>query len=97
MFYVMIYVTYHLQPGKGTLTYAHGDVYRGEWKCDQESGVGRMVFASKDQYSGEFANGLMHGRGELVLKEDGNKYSGQFQEGDFKSVRQLYMKSHRCA
>jgi hypothetical protein len=75
--------------GKGTLTYAHGDVYRGEWECDQESGLGRMLFASKDQYKGEFSNGLMHGQGEFTYKEDGSKYTGSFEEGEFKYVVEL--------
>jgi hypothetical protein len=70
--------------GKGTLTYAHGDIYRGEWKCGLESGAGRMIFASKDQYRGEFQNGLMHGHGEFIFKEGGAKYTGQFFEGEFK-------------
>ena len=70
--------------GKGTLTYAHGDTYRGEWEGGQESGRGRMVFASEDQYAGQFCKGLMHGRGEYTFKQDGSKYTGLFEEGEFK-------------
>lgn len=70
--------------GKGTLTYAHGDVYRGEWKCDEECGTGRMIFSSKDMYYGEFSGGLMHGRGEFTYKADGAKYHGEFHEGEFR-------------
>lgn len=73
-------------PGKGTLLYAHGDIYRGDWECGLESGRGRMLFASKDQYKGEFWNGLMHGQGEFIYKEGGSKYTGEFHEGEFRSV-----------
>jgi hypothetical protein len=43
-----------------------------------------MVFASKDQYRGQFLRGVMHGHGEFTFKEGGGKYTGEFQDGEFK-------------
>ena len=69
--------------GKGQLTYAHGDVYRGEWFNDEATGVGKLVMHSGDHYKGQFKQGCMNGSGEYTFHA-GGKYIGDFFDGEFR-------------
>ena len=40
--------------GKGTMKYATGDRYEGEWKHGEEDGWGTWKSAGGDAYEGEF-------------------------------------------
>ena len=58
-------------------------MYSGNWECGKESGKGKMTFANKDEYRGEFRMGMMHGQGQFAHKTTGNKYVGEFKEGEY--------------
>ena len=40
--------------GKGTMVYANGDKYEGEWYCHEKNGKGTMVYANGDKYEGDW-------------------------------------------
>ena len=41
--------------GQGTMTYANGDIYEGEWTWDGRNGQGTMTYANGDIYEGEWS------------------------------------------
>jgi hypothetical protein len=65
--------------GKGTMSYANGNSYAGEFRNGVPHGLGKMTFALGGNYEGEFSEGKPNGRGTLLLP-NGNIYVGQFQD-----------------
>ena len=53
--------------GHGTLTYADGNVYDGEFKDDDMNGRGTFTYADGGVYTGEFKDDLYHGHGTYML------------------------------
>jgi hypothetical protein len=51
--------------GQGTLTYANGDHYVGEWKDDLKHGQGTLTYANGDQEEG------IWGEGEFLYENKG--------------------------
>ena len=44
--------------GEGTLTFANGDTYVGQWKNDKKHGLGKYILASGEvAHDGEWENG----------------------------------------
>ena len=43
--------------GRGTLTYANGGTYTGDWKDDKRHGHGTYTFADGRTYSGAWKDG----------------------------------------
>ena len=76
----LMYQQYGKPNGKGTMTYANGDKYEGEFKHGEPNGKGKMTYANGNTYEGEFQNGTRHGRGTLTY-DKGGKYEGEFQNG----------------
>ena len=70
--------------GKGKMVYSRLNKdfrkYDGFWKDDMFNGKGTLFKTNEEVYSGDFENGLMHGSGELGLK-DGDKIKGRFVSG----------------
>lgn len=66
--------------GTGTMYYASGTVYVGQWKNDEENGFGTKTWYDGDKYEGQFLGGNQNGYG-VYIWTDGNKYEGQFQNG----------------
>lgn len=71
--------------GKGTLTYANGDVYEGEFSNGSFNGQGSFRADSGWTYEGHFVNGLPHGQGKLTT-ETGIVYEGQFEKGVYQDA-----------
>ena len=66
--------------GEGRFDYLDGSWYNGQWKDSKMNGKGK--FQEKDgvtQYDGLFKNGLMHGLG-LLIKKDNFKIKGVWKE-----------------
>ena len=46
--------------GKGTIKFANGDVYEGDFKNGLMEGQGVLRTVAGDEYMGQFKNGLKH-------------------------------------
>ena len=51
----------------GTLAFANGDKYVGEFKEKKPHGAGTFIFANGENYAGEFRDGMKHGQGATTL------------------------------
>ena len=49
-----------------------------------------MIYTNKDVYSGQWKNGKKEGRGTYVFHETGQKYVGQFKNGQLVGGKWLY-------
>ena len=78
--------------GQGTMTYADGDKYVGEWLNDKRTGQGTYTFASGNKYVGEFLNDKRHGYG-LEIKTDGTEYLGEWENNVI--IRQISINNPR--
>ena len=65
----------------GTLTYADGNKYVGEWQNNNMHGYGTYTWADGDKYVGEWQNNKRHGQGAQTYA-DGSKYVGKFVAGE---------------
>lgn len=96
----------------GTLIWANGEKYTGEWKDDERTGQGSFTWSNGDVYEGMFALSLeliilgewkdssQHGPGKLIWG-NGNSFQGVWKEGN-KFDGNLYEKAsgnsfYRCA
>ena len=72
--------------GQGTLTFADGDMYSGEWKDDQRHGQGTLTIAETEthtderRYRGEWKNNKRHGQGTATVA-DGSKRTEEWKDG----------------
>ena len=78
--------------GIGTMTYADGDKYFGEWKDDKRNGVGTYTSSNGQIYVGEYKDDLRHGQGTYTFV-DGAKYVGEFKDAKYegKELKPLLM------
>ena len=67
--------------GWGTMRYATGDVYEGEWKAGEREGKGIFRHADGSVYEGVFKAGEREGKG-IYRDADGDVYEGEFKAGD---------------
>ena len=72
----------------GTITFASGSKYVGEFKDGNYSGQGTYTYADGEEYVGTFKNGLFHKQGTYTYSS-GDKYVGEFKNGK-KNGRGLY-------
>jgi hypothetical protein len=63
--------------GRGTVRYADGEVYEGEWKADKMEGHGTYRAAHGDVYEGEWKADKMEGRSTMRYA-DGDVYEGEY-------------------
>ena len=66
--------------GRGTMVFASGNMYEGQWLAGNYHGQGKNSYATGDVYEGEFVNDDMHGHGKYTVA-DGDVYEGGFVEG----------------
>jgi hypothetical protein len=50
----------------GTITFANGDIYVGEWRDNKRNGQGTYTFANGDKYVGEYKDDKRNGQGTLM-------------------------------
>ena len=55
--------------GQGSLTYANGDKYVGEWVNDRWHGQGTYTFPDGENYIGEWKVSNKHGQGTHMFME----------------------------
>ncbi len=66
--------------GRGFYQWNTGEVYIGQWKEGERTGVGKMYnVKGKLIYEGDYENGKKQGKGEMYLD------NGDFYKGDFKN------------
>ena len=63
--------------GRGTMVYASGDMYEGQWRAGQKHGQGKSTGATGNVYEGEWVNDQRHGHGKYTFA-DGEAYEGEF-------------------
>ncbi len=72
-----------VRSGIGTLSYANGDIYTGEWKNDEIHGQGKFEYhASSDIYEGNIEGGKKSGFGKYTyksLQEPNTVYEGNYE------------------
>ncbi len=68
--------------GEGTLIYANGDKYIGNFVSSKKSGYGVYTWASGDSFSGSWLEDRMSGLGTYKFK-NGDEYIGNFDAGFF--------------
>ena len=66
--------------GYGTLEYANGDVYAGQWVSGERSGEGTMTYSDGTVYTGEFTDDEATGYGTFTFA-NGNSYTGYVVRG----------------
>jgi MORN repeat len=71
--------------GIGTILFANGILYEGEWKNDIIDGYGMMVHPSGKIFNGEWKNGIRDGYGETEAKTETTKIisSGLYKNNNF--------------
>ncbi|MEM8542718.1 MAG: pentapeptide repeat-containing protein [Cyanobacteria bacterium P01_H01_bin.119] len=65
--------------GRGTMIFANGDRYDGEFQDGDRSGCGTFTFANGRQYMGQFRSDTFDGIGVWQM-ETGDRYVGQFRD-----------------
>merc|ERR1719261_988004 len=66
--------------GQGTLRYANGDLYIGDWHDGQRSGHGTLNKANGDCYEGYWLNDQREGSGSYFYAESGKVFVGEWAE-----------------
>lgn len=74
--------------GEGTMEYANGNRYVGNWEQMHPSGQGTMTFSNGDVYTGNFLGGEQHGTGTMRYA-DGTEWTGRWEHGN-KTRLQLF-------
>jgi hypothetical protein len=67
------------QNGKGTLQFASGAKYSGDFKNGLMHGQGILYFTNGDKYLGDFTNQYREGEGKFMFA-NGNEYKGKFKK-----------------
>ncbi|MFI3634615.1 hypothetical protein [Streptococcus parauberis] len=76
------YVINHRMNGQGTLVYANGDKYEGDFKQGVFEGQGTFTSRTGWSYKGDFKKGQADGKGTLKAKNN-KVYKGTFKQGIF--------------
>ena len=66
--------------GKGTMKYANGSVYTGQWKDGKRNGKGTHKWPDGSSYTGQWKDNHINGEGTYKNK-DGTVYNGQWKDG----------------
>lgn len=74
-------VKHDFKHGKGTMRFADGRVFEGEYVKGQMV-KGKMTYQDGSTYTGGWVDGMWHGRGQCVFRGE-SVYEGEFKEGQF--------------
>lgn len=64
----------------GTLKFANGDFYDGDWKKNERDGKGKCTFSNRDIYDGDWKDDKIEGVG-IMSYSNGDVYSGDWLHG----------------
>jgi hypothetical protein len=64
-----------LRHGTGTMTWADGAQYQGEWHYNSAAGKGKFTHADRDVYEGQWLNNKANGKG-IYQNAQGARYDG---------------------
>lgn len=67
--------------GQGTMTWADGSKYVGEFQNGYRTGYGVLYLPNGDRYEGEFYNGVLQGYGTYYWA-DGSSWAGYWENGE---------------
>ena len=72
-----------LRDGLGTMRYASGEVYKGDWHVGQRSGRGEMIYGTDktNRYIGSWMNSKKHGPGTFYFG-NGDIFVGEWSRGN---------------
>ena len=73
----------------GTITFANGDKYVGEFSDNERHGQGTFTFANGNKYVGELRDGDFNGQGTFTFAS-GAKYVGEFRDDNFNGFGVTY-------
>lgn len=68
-----------LRDGRGSLLYAGGDLYEGDFYYGELTGEGSYYYKNGDVYVGGFKNGVKSGSGCYTWTSIGESYEGEYQ------------------
>ena len=66
--------------GQGKYTFSNGDIYEGDFYCDEITGKGVKIYKNGDIYNGEFLRGERYGQGRMFYEKDKRIYEGQWRD-----------------
>lgn len=70
--------------GKGSMLFANGDFYNGDWSKDQMQGTGGIYYSIDNYfYKGSFEEGDVTGYGVFFYCNSQDFYMGEVQKGEF--------------
>jgi hypothetical protein len=55
--------------GRGTMVYASGNMYEGQWLAGRQAGEGRCTFATGNVYEGSYKEDKKHGKGKETFPD----------------------------
>ena len=67
--------------GAGTFVWSDGVQFKGDFVMNEIEGAGTFVWPNGDVYLGDLKKGQRHGKGKMLLKEEGTCYDGEWLEG----------------
>ena len=83
------------EDGRGTMVYANGSVYEGQWRAGKRHGYGKHTLATGEVYEGEYVTGKRHGAATQTLA-DGRLVVSRY-EADAKVERGVIWSADRAA
>ena len=83
------------EDGRGTMVYANGSVYEGEWRAGKRHGYGKHTLATSEVFEGEYVAGKRHGAATQTLA-DGRLVVSRY-EADAKVERGVIWSADRAA
>ena len=69
--------------GRGSLTFANGDEYVGEFRNGKQNGQGAYTSAKGEKYVGEFKDGKRNGQGATYAADESILLSWRWADGKF--------------
>ena len=66
--------------GQGTLNFANGRLYVGEWKNGVPDGQGKSTWPNGNSYEGAYKNGNTNGQGIFFIQAGEKKFIGEFKD-----------------
>jgi hypothetical protein len=70
---------YFGESNRGTLRYANGDVYKGEFKDGVRNGFGKFRHSDGNYYEGEYQDDKKHGHGRQQRADGSLAYEGKWE------------------